>query len=116
MEPLAVLRFQGRHSGTRREVPAGIHDVEGIPCVFTDRPWRLNFRGGADVVVMRAGQARSGRAELVEDPHQVGRALAVAVRQAGARKLGLAVAEHHQPTAEEFAAVGRSMIRIHFDA
>jgi hypothetical protein len=116
MEPLAVLRFRGRHSGRRRDIPAGVHDVEGVPCVFTDRPWRLNFRGGADVVVMRAGQARSGRAELVEDPDQVGPALAVAVRQAGARKLGLAVAEDHQPTAEEFAAVGRSMIRLHLGA
>ncbi len=116
MEPLAVLRFSGRHSGGRRDIPAGVHDVEGVPCVFTDRPWRLNFRGGADVIVMRAGQARSGRAELVDDPDQVGRALAVAVRHAGARKLGLAVAEGHQPTAEELAVVGRSMIRIHFDA
>ena len=101
MEPLAVLRFQGRHSGRRRDIPAGVHDVEGALCVFTDRPWRLNFRGGADIVVMRAGQARSGWAELVEEPDQVGPALAVAVRQAGARKLGLVVAEDHRPTAEE---------------
>lgn len=116
MEPLAVLRFHGRHSGRRRDIPAGVHDVEGVPCVFTDRPWRLNFRGGADVIVMRAGQARSGRAELVEDPDRVGRALAVAVRQVGARKLGLAVAEDHQPTTAELAGVGRSMIEIRFDA
>ena len=116
IEPLAVLRCRGRHSGRRRDIPVGIHDVAGVPSVFTDRPWRLNFRGGADVIVMRGGRTRSGRAELVEDPDQVGPALAVAVRQAGARKLGLAVAEGHQPTAEELAGVGRSMIEIHFDA
>ena len=116
MEPLAVLRYHGRHSGRRRDIPVGVHDVAGVPTVFTDRPWRLNFLGGADVVVMRAGQARSGRAELVEDPAQVGPAFAVAVRQVGPRKLGLAVATGHEPTAEELAAVGRSMIRIHFAA
>ena len=116
MEPLAVLRYHGRHSGRRRDIPVGVHDVAGVPSVFTDRPWRLNFMGGAEVVVMRAGQARSGRAELVEDPDQVGPALAVAVRQAGPRKLGLAVAKGHRPTAAELAAVGRSMIRLDFDA
>ena len=116
MEPLAVLRCRGRHSGRRRDIPVGIHDVAGVPSVFTDRPWRLNFRGGANVIVMRGGQARAGWADLVDDPDQVGPALAVAVRQAGARKLGLAVAGDHRPTAEELAAVGRSMITIHFDA
>ena len=116
MEPLAVLRYHGRHSGRRRDIPVGVHDVAGVPSVFTDRPWRLNFAGGAEVIVMRAGQARPARAELVEDPDQVGSALAVAIREVGPGKLGLAVAKGHRPTAAELAAVGRSMIRLHFDA
>lgn len=115
MEPLAVLRFVGRRSGKRRDIPVGVHEVDGVACVFTDRPWRLNFRNGADVTVFRAGRVRAGRAELIDDPDQVGPALARAVEHVGARKLGLAVAKDHHPTAEEFAAVGRSLIEIRFD-
>ena len=62
MEPLAVLRFVGRRSGKRRDIPVGVHEVDGVACVFTDRPWRLSFRNGADVTVFRAGRVRAGRA------------------------------------------------------
>ncbi|MEY2402830.1 MAG: hypothetical protein QOD38_381 [Acidimicrobiaceae bacterium] len=114
MQPLAVLRFTGRRTGKRRAIPVGVHDIDGVACVFTDRPWRLNFRPGIEVVVEHGGQRRLGRAELIDDPALVGPTLARAVETAGARKLGLFVAKDHQATAEELAAVGRSLIEIRF--
>ena len=110
--PLAVLRVQGRRTGNSREFVAGVHSVDGIPTVFTDRPWRVNFKGGVDVVVMNSGTERPARATLVEEPGEVGPALAAAVQEAGARNLGVAVAKGAHPTSADFAAVGRSMIRI----
>jgi hypothetical protein len=113
MGALAVLSFTGRRTGKGYEIPVGVHDVNGVLAVFTDRPWRLNFRDGAEVTVFRGGTEQKGRAELVEDPEQVGPALAVAAQKAGARNLGLAVKKGSQPTPADFGAVGRSMIRIH---
>ena len=34
MEPLAVLRYHGQHSGRRRDIPVGVHDVAGVPSVL----------------------------------------------------------------------------------
>ncbi|MCU1451158.1 MAG: hypothetical protein JWP02_3328 [Acidimicrobiales bacterium] len=113
MGPLAVIRFTGRRSGRRRDIPVGLHEIDGVPTVFTDRPWRLNLRGGADVTVVKGGRTWTGRAELVEDPDQVGQALATAVQQVGARNVGLAMTKGAQPTADDFANLGKSMILIH---
>jgi hypothetical protein len=112
LEPLAVLRVTGRRTGIRREFVAGVHMVDGIATVFTGRPWRLNFQGGTNVVVMSGGAERQAHAMLVEEPSEVGRAFAIAVRQAGARNLGVAIVKGADPTPADFAAVGRSMIRI----
>src|SRR4029079_8553348 len=91
MEPLAVLRFTGRRSGKQRDIPVGLHSINGRMTVFTDRPWRMNFEGGTDVLVMHGGRTESGRATLIEDRALVGPALKIAVDQAGPRNLGLAV-------------------------
>ena len=112
MEPLAVLRFTGRRSGKQRDIPVGLHSIDGVSTVFTDRPWRMNFDGGADVLVMHGGRSEPGRAVLIDDPALVGPALAIAVDQVGPRKMGLAVAAGRAPTAADFGAVGKSMIRV----
>jgi len=112
LEPLPVLRVKGRRTGIRRDVVAGVHTVDGIATVFTDRPWRLNFKDAGDIVVMSGGAERQAHAMLVEEPSEVGPALAIAVRQAGAGNIGVAVAKGADPTPADFAAVGRSMIRI----
>jgi hypothetical protein len=114
MAPLAVLEFTGRRSGLRRSIPVGLHELDGGAAVFTDRPWRASFRGGADVELTRGGTTRRGTAELVDDPAVVGPALAAAVAHVGARKLGLAVTKGDRPTSVDFGAVGKSMIRIRF--
>jgi hypothetical protein len=112
MGPLAVIRFSGRRSGLPRDVNVGLHEIDGVPTVFTDRPWRLNFRGGADVTVLKGGRTWTGRAELVDAPDEVGRDLATAVAQVGARNLGVSITKGARPTADDFGGLGKSMVRI----
>jgi hypothetical protein len=112
---MAVLEFSGRRSHRPRRVPVGLHDVNGTLMVFTDRPWRLNFAGGAPVTVISRGQRRHGRGELVQDRDEVGSALAVALTRTRPSNLGLAVEKGHQPTAQELAALGDDSITIRYD-
>jgi hypothetical protein len=109
---VALLRFTGRTSGRRLEVPVLVHEFEGTEAVFTSAPWRRNFDGGAPVTVVRKGRAVAHRGELVTDQAQVAPALQEAVRRKGAGKLGLAATKGRQPTVDELAAVGKSMIRL----
>ena len=108
----AVLRFAGRKSGTPRTVSIFVHDVDGVPTVFTHSPWGRNFDGGAPVTVVRKGRAVAHRGELVTDQAVVAPALLQAVRTKGLRNLGLAAPKGHQPTVEELAAVDEWMIRL----
>jgi hypothetical protein len=112
---LGVLRFRGRVSGREYEVPVGIHRVDGVPTVFTDARWKLNFRGGAPVTLVNDGKARQGTGELFDAPEQVGPALRAALGTVrNPRQLGLYVEKGTQPTDEELAGV-RSMIRLKLD-
>ena len=112
---MAVLEFSGRRSHRLLRVPVGLHDVHGTPTVFTERPWRLNFSGGAPVTVISRGKRRNGRGELVQDRGEVGSALAVALERTRPSNLGLAVEKGHQPTAQELAALGGDIITIRYD-
>ena len=114
LRPLAILEMTGRRSGAPHRIPVGAHEVEGETVVFTDRPWRENVRGGADVVLSSGGQRRAAYAELIDDPAIVGPALAPVAARIGPRRLGLAVAGDTTPTADDYAATGKSMIRIRF--
>jgi hypothetical protein len=112
---MAVLEFSGRRSHRPLRVPVGLHDVQGTPTVFTDRPWRLNFVGGAPVTVISRGKRRHGRGELVQDRGEVGSALAVALECTRPSNLGLAVEKGHQPTARELAALGGDIVTIRYN-
>ncbi len=73
-EHLMLLTFSGRKTGSTYTVVVGRHAVNGalvVPVGTTGRRWRLNFRGGAPVVVTIEGRRRRGRGELVEDPEEV---------------------------------------------
>ena len=112
---MAVLEFSGRRSHRQLRVPVGLHDVHGTPTVFTERPWRLNFAGGAPVTVIGRGKHRHGRGELVRDRDAVGSAFVTALEHMRPSTLGLAVAKGHRSTAQELAALGGDMITIHYD-
>jgi len=114
---MGVLRFAGRKTARRFVVPVGVHDVDGVATVFTDRPWKLNFRDGARVVVVRAGRQRQGDAVLIDDPAKVGVALLNALQHTSRpSNLALKITKGRQPTADDLAALGNSMIQIRFDA
>jgi hypothetical protein len=116
MDGMAVLRFKGRRTGKAYTIPVGVHEVDGVFAVFTDRAWRLNCSDGATVSVSRGGRTELARAQLISNPSRVGPALATALRRAGnPRRLGLTIDKGHQPTESELAAVGRSMITLTFD-
>jgi len=65
-------------------------------------------------VLASGGQRRHAVAELIEDPVEVGRALEAAAQKVGPRRLGLTVTDGITPTAADYAATGKSMIRIRF--
>ena len=103
--PVAVLTVTGRRTGRRFEVPVGVHEVAGRRLVFTDAPWRLNFRGGAAAELLSAGRLSAVHVRLVEDPAEVG-ALFRAAFAAGTTpaQIALAIPAGHDPSDEEFAA------------
>src|SRR5689334_22002482 len=78
---MAVLEFAGRRSHRQLRIAVGVHDVNGTMTVFSERPWRLNFTGGAPVTVINRGKRRDGRGELIQDRDKVGGAFAVALAQ-----------------------------------
>jgi hypothetical protein len=112
----ALLEFDGRRTGRRLRVPAGLHDIDGAGLVFTTRPWRRNFAGGAPVTVTHRGTSRPASARLLAaTPDEVGRALRTALdRGATPFQLGLKVRRGYDPSAADLAALPLSLIRIDF--
>ncbi|MFF2556538.1 grhN [Nocardia sp. NPDC058058] len=113
----ALLEFTGRRSGRTLRVPICLHTIDGVPTVFTERPWRLNFSEPIPVTVTTRGRVRRGTAVLL--PAEPGR-LGAALRQAldhGATpfELGLKTGRGYSPTVEDLSAIARGMIRIDFD-
>ena len=113
---MAVLEFRGRRTQRQFRVPVGLHEVDGTPTVFTERPWRLNFNGGAPVTVIHRGKRREAHGVLINDRNRVGSAFATALAHRRPRDLGVAVAKGHRPNAQELAALGGDIITFQYDA
>jgi hypothetical protein len=113
----ALLEFTGRRSGKKLRVPVCLHTIDGVPMVFTERPWRLNFTDPAPVTVTQQGRVRRGRAVLLHaTPQQVGTALRMALDNgASAFEVGLKVRKAYDPTVADLSTIARSLIRIDFD-
>ncbi len=104
MADLALLSFCGRKTGRRYAVPVGWHELDGRGVVLTASPWRKNLRGGADVEVVRCGEAVPMRAHLVEDADEVADAYRTLLARVGvprATRIGLKVAGPRLPTHRE---------------
>jgi hypothetical protein len=113
---VGVLRYTGRRSGRTLEVATGIHAIgNGEYGVFSSSPWRHNFHGGVPVEVRISGKHRHGRAELIEDPAEIGRAFQIAMEHASLRTLGLVVEKGYRPTAADLGTTGRELIKITYD-
>jgi hypothetical protein len=114
---LAVLEFTGRRSGRALKVVVNLHEVDGALVVFTPARWRHNFRGGAPVSVVRGGRRLHGTGTLVDDPVAVAAALhSMFASGKSPRTLGLEVPPGHDLTPDDVRAVGRTLIRLDFDA
>lgn len=110
--PLLLLRFSGRRTGRRYEVPVIGHRLGESWHVFTDADWALNFDGGRALTVIGRGRQRATLGQLVDDPADTAAAMRrVLGKVPSPRRLGLRIDTGHDPTDDELAAV-RRMIRF----
>jgi hypothetical protein len=110
--PVALLRFTGRRTGRRYEIPVGVHEVEGALVVFTPARWAANFEGGAVAELVRGGRCTAVRGVLVREPAQVGTWLRAALSAAPSpRRVGLSVPDGYVIDDEEAARL-RHAIRL----
>jgi hypothetical protein len=111
---LMLVEVRGRRTGRALAVPATCHVIDAVPHAMTDRPWRLNFAGGADATLVRHGRRQRARGTLLDlSPDQAG----ILMRQlldggTSPRALGLVVARGHTPSTSELGALGQSFIRF----
>jgi len=112
-----VLRFFGRKTARRYDVPVVAHRLDGELYALTDAPWRNNFRGAADVEVTLDGHVTRMRGELVDDPETVAALYARAIDHFGVRRaqrmLGLKIHTPGTPAIEVLAEAAR---RYHLSA
>lgn len=114
---VAILEFTGRRTGRALQVPAGVHQIDGVPTTFTSRAWRLNFAGGTPVTVVQHARPHYGRGVLLDaTPEQLGTALRQALDSgASPFALGLKIAGRYRPTIADLGAVNLSMIQFHLE-
>jgi hypothetical protein len=112
-----VLRFFGRKTGRRYDIPVVAHRLDGELYALTDAAWRNNFCGGADVEVTLDGHVTRMRGQLLEDPQAVAPLYARAIGHFGVKRaqrmLGLKIPTPGTPAAEELAEAAR---RYHLTA
>lgn len=110
--PLLQLRFTGRRTGRRYEIPVIGHHLGEAWHVFTDAAWALNFDGGRTLTVIGQGHHRTTLGHLVDDPADTAAAMRhVLGTVPRPHRLGLHIATGHHPTDDELTAV-RRMIRF----
>lgn len=112
-----VLRFTGRRTGRRYDIPVSAHRWDEGLMVLTSAPWRVNFRGGRDVDVTFEGRTTPMRGVLVEHPRTVAETYAQRIAEVGVaqaqRKLNLKITVPREPTVEELVeAVEREKLSI----
>ena len=67
-----VLRFSGRKTGRRYDIPVVAHRLDGELYALTDAPWRNNFRDGADVDPHLRDCRRAGPVDQAPRPARQG--------------------------------------------
>src|SRR5215469_456461 len=117
MRQFMVLRFFGRKTGRRYDVPVVAHRLDGELYALTDAPWRNNFRGGTDVEVTLDGHVTRMRGELLDDPQTVAPLDARAIDHFGVKRaqrmLGLKI---HTPATSATEALTEAAGRYHLSA
>ncbi|MFI0411616.1 hypothetical protein [Actinomadura sp. 3N508] len=119
-ERLAVLRFTGRRTGRRYELPVGVHSIDDIPVIATSGGWRHNFADGAGTEIIWRGARRTARLVAVTDPDRTARGYLELYRRyedAAERRLGITVTG--DPDLDAFRGAvdrcGLSLLEVRFD-
>ena len=106
-----VLRFFGRKTGRRYDIPVVAHRLDGELYALTSAPWRNNFRDGADVEVTLDGHVTRMRGQLLEASEEVVPLYAGAIDHFGVKRaqrmLGLKIHTPGPPTTEALADAAR---------
>jgi hypothetical protein len=108
---LMLLRFAGRKTRRRYDIPVAAHRVDDELYALTGARWQYNFRGGADVEVTLAGRTARMRRELLEDPEAVACVYARRIDELGVKNaqwmIGLKIHTPGTPPAEALAEAAR---------
>ena len=111
--PMGLLRFSGRRSGRRYEVPVGVFPVDEGTVVFTDGKWLRNFSGGADAELVHRAKTQRVYGQTIEDPARIGgwmrKVLASGVNP---NQVGIAVPAGHTVTDSEAAALRKAILLV----
>jgi hypothetical protein len=112
-----VLRFLGRKTGRRYDIPVVAHRLDGELYALTGAPWRTNFRDGADVEVTLDGHVTRMRGQLLDDPAAVAPLYVRAIDHFGVKRaqrmLGLKI---HTPDPPAIEALADAAQRYHLSA
>ncbi len=108
---LMLLRFTGRSSGQRYDVPISAHADDSGLYALTPFRWRRNFVGGKEAEVSLRGRTRRMHGVLVEDVAAVADTMHARITELGARRasrlIGLRFNEDRLPTHAEVTTMVR---------
>jgi deazaflavin-dependent oxidoreductase (nitroreductase family) len=119
---LLVLKYQGRRSGTRYEVPLQYIEDDGTLYIWAgnagEKTWWRNFQSPAAVTVHLRGDEVAATAFLVDDPTRRAELLRAYVDRypyttpTGRPKF---VGQRWHPTDDELAEVAKSIVMVAID-
>ena len=115
-----VLKFSGRKSGKRFEIPVSAHLIDGQLYALAGSLWTVNFRGGGPADVLYDGKTKPMTGELIEDPATVAELFHRCATEYGAaraqRMMGVKFRGTGVPTLEDFraAVVENKLVAIRF--
>lgn len=102
-----VLNFVGRKSGRGYSIPVSAHVLDGTLYALAGSTWKLNFRGGGPVHVVRGGTTTAMRGDLIEDRAAVAELFLRCAEGYGVKRaqriMGLKFRDGRLPTLEEFS-------------
>ncbi|MDX1619659.1 MAG: hypothetical protein R3320_01620 [Nitriliruptorales bacterium] len=108
-ERVGLLRFRGRRTGRRFELPAGVRRVRGRLATLTNSSWRFNFRDGHELELFHRGEWHEARGTLLEDPDEVAAIYEDLIAHVGyedaPRQLGIRINVDRTPTRQELRAM-----------
>lgn len=111
LKALALLEFVGRRSGRRYRVPVGWHEVDGQQFVLTPAPWRANFIGGGDVLVVHRGETHRMTGTLDGDADEAARVVrAMLASGTGDRAVGMKVTTGMRVSGADMVRLDRRII------